>query len=199
MALSCRIASIALLTALAGCGASEDASPPVTTAEARLVGSVAGTDARIGLVIDATKGTLYVCGGDATRSKLSRCFSGPRTSAGLDWTSGDLRVVASQSGDTWSGEVRQSDGTSLRFDLAPVTKGTIAGLYDVKLPEGRAGVVVFQPSSTEPATMLGTIEIKAMGIFQQVLPVREVLVTARGIEVQATGVSTTFFVQPTSP
>jgi hypothetical protein len=192
------LVSTSLATSLAGCSAGDAAAPAPTTTKASLVGTLAGTDARVGLVVDDAKGVLYVCGGPTTRPSLSRWFSGGRSSTGLDWTSTDgLRVTASPRGDTWSGDLVTSDGARMHFDLAAAPAGTIAGLYEAKLAEGRAGVVVFQASSTEPATMLGTFQ-SIKGSFEQVLPVREVMVTKSGIEVQASGVAASFFVQPIS-
>jgi len=183
--------------ALFGCGSSDDTTTPAANTAA-LVGTLAGTDARIGLVLDDTKGVLYVCGGDSTRATLTRWFRGTRTAAGIDWTTDDLRVVAAPRGATWVGELKKSDGTSSSFEVTPTAAGTIAGLYESARAEGRAGVVVFQPSPSGPATILGAFKTTA-GKLEQVLPVREVLRTPQGIEVTVASVSTAFFVQPVSP
>ncbi len=187
------VRSVLVALLVSGCGASEEA---VTTAPGALVGALAGTDARVGLVVNEERGVLYVCGGEATRASLTRWFSGARTAKGLDWTTDDLRVVASPSGAGWSGEVRRADGSALSFSLSPAAAGTIAGLYEAKLPEGRAGVVVFQATSAEPATILGAFKSTG-GVFEQVLPVREVARAANGIEVRIA--ARTFFVQPVAP
>lgn len=187
--------ALAIAIAAIGCGGSDDEAAPA--AAATLVGSLSGSDARVGLVVDDTRGVLYVCGGDATRASLTRWFAGARTAAGLDWTTGDLRVQAAPKGASWSGELKKADGTVLAFEVTPVAAGTIAGLYDAKLPEGRAGVVVFQASAAEPATILGAFKTTG-GLFEQVLPVREVLRTGQGIEVKVPSVATSFFVQPVS-
>jgi hypothetical protein len=183
-----RVAPV-LLGVLLGCSASDDAATP-STSQASLVGALNGTDARVGLVVNDTKGVLYVCGGATTRAALTRWFGGSRTAAGIDWTTDDLRVVAAPSGKGWSGEVRKMDGSAMTFALTPA-EGSVAGLYQALLPEGRAGVVVFPD-----ATILGTFKTTA-GVFEQVLPVREVSRTPNGIEVQITG--RTFFVQPVVP
>lgn len=189
---------VVLALALVGCGGSDDSPAAVAATTTTLVGPVIGTDARIGLVVDETKGVLYVCGGETTRASLTRWFRGARTTAGIDWTSGDLRVVAAPQGSTFRGELKKSDGSALSFEVTPTHAETIAGLYDATLPEGRAGVVVFQPSASEPATILGAFKTKD-GVFEQVLVVRELLRTPLGIEVQVNGVAKPFFVQPVSP
>lgn len=185
---------LAFVLLLSGCGSSSEES--TTPAVATFVGPLTSTDARVGLVVDDTKGVLYVCGGDTTRTTLSRWFKGPRTAAGIDWTNGDLHVVAAPQGTSWSGTLKKSDGTTFSFAVTPVVANTIAGLYDASLPEGRAGVVVFQSSVSESPTILGTFQATS-GPFEQVLPVREVSRTAAGIEVKIA--SKSFFVQPVTP
>lgn len=193
-----RIAIAIAIALVAGLGCSASETPAVPSASSPLVGTLKATDARVGLVVDDAKGVLYVCGGATTRAALTRWFRGPRTPAGIDWTSEDLRVTAAPRGAAWSGELRKSDGTILSFELEPSAAATVAGVYDATLPTGRAGVVVFQASPTEAATMLGAFRAND-GAFEQVLPVREVLRTSRGVEVQIAGLAETIFVQPVAP
>lgn len=198
IALAAVIATAIATEIVAGLGCSASEAPVAPATSSPLVGTLEGTDARVGLVVDDAKGVLYVCGGATTRASLTRWFRGPRSAAGIDWTSEDLRVIAAPRGAAWAGELRKSDGTSVPFVLDAAAAGTLAGVYDATLPTGRAGVVVFQGSPAEQASMLGAFRASG-GAFAQVLPVREVSRTSRGIEVQVAGLAETIFVQPVAP
>jgi hypothetical protein len=110
----------------------------------------------------------------------------------------DERVVASPTGDGWTGELRKADGSTLPFTLAPSLTGTAAGLFDAAIPEGKVGVVVVQAKGTDAPVLFGGIRA-ATGKFEQVLPVREVSLSAQGLEVRVANIARTFFVQRTQP
>lgn len=166
-------ASVAALVG-AGCGASSDVAlgnDPTVRREA--VGTIEGTDARVGIVLQYDKVNFFACGGPSTYATHTKWLRGAQTTydsfslAADGWT-----VAAQRVGGHWEGTLRRpGDGADLKFSAYYADPYTSAGLYESTQPEGLAGVVVFQRTKADPATVQGSFKL-AGGGFMQVLPVR---------------------------
>ncbi len=161
---------------LAGCG-SEPASAPAPEARAAFVGTLDGTDARVGLVREGAHVALFVCGGPTSMS-ATRWFRGDvRADGALALTSGDATVTASSSESAWSGTFTWASEPARSFRVRAARAGTAEDLYEGLLDGGSVGVIVTDE------TMQGVFKAVDGSTFQ-VLPVRTVERTAQGLAVK---------------
>lgn len=185
----------------AGCGASSDVAlgnDPAVRREA--VGWIDGTDARVGIVLQYDKVNFFACGGPGTYASHTKWLRGTQTTYDtFSLTADGWSVTAQRVAGHWEGQLRRpGDATDLHFSAYYADPYTSAGLYESTEPEGLAGVVVFQRTKADPATVQGAFKLSGGG-FMQVLPVRTAR-EARGllVEVPFEGGSRQFYVVPSA-
>lgn len=108
-----------------------------TPDERVFVGSIDGTDAEVGLVVQDGAATAYVCGGDETRTTLTRWFegAGERDAGSLvqdDWTL------------AWSGAAGTlTDPAGTESAWAKEDQSRTAGVFDAEDSGCRDGAIVW--------------------------------------------------------
>jgi hypothetical protein len=137
-------ASVALV---GGCGAAVTPAP----LGAVYVGRVEGSDLALAVVVDGEQLVAYVCGGARTFDSHTAWYRGARTpggaSAELVGPRGALRLVWGDSDA--EGVFVDANGQSFRWQIARVSEGSRAGLYDRSEPGCRAGAIVLDERGAE--------------------------------------------------
>ncbi|HEX4447531.1 MAG TPA: hypothetical protein VH044_12370 [Polyangiaceae bacterium] len=182
-------AGMALAVSLAGCGSSSEGGPPSTAAPSRVfVGVVEGTDVRVGIVATTHHARVFFCGGDVSYATLTHWIP----SASLDPAGGALSQGHDAAG--WSVDGKLDDGGAtgtvvagaagtFSFHAAPVSAGTIAGLYEGAEPCGKVGLIVTQNGAVdEPAGQGACVPtvVGSMASNEQVNPIRPLARAADG-------------------
>ncbi len=170
-------------TCVAACGS---ASPGSAPAAARVfVGTVTGSDARVGVVATDRTARIFFCGGASSVSAMTHWLPSvpiepegkatqPKDAAG--WSMGG-QVAATGV----SGMVTPAGGAAFAFHADPVTPGTIAGLYEGAGPCGKVGLIVAQSSAGDEATGQGACVPATGGASpEQVNPIRPIERAADG-------------------
>jgi hypothetical protein len=164
-----------------------------------LVGQVDGSDVVLGVVVDGDEVTAYACGGVDTYATHSRWFEG-RFGDGDDPDAFSIELegfvlAGERSSNAIAGSLRDPDGSTHSYTVAPTAEDGLSGVYDAELDGCRTGVVLFAtPEGVEGQGTYCTGE----GVFTQVIILQPVALQADGIEVQVetTDGPTSFFVQP---
>ncbi|APR87630.1 hypothetical protein A7982_12979 [Minicystis rosea] len=157
----------------AGCG--DEAVAPA------YVGTVAGSDAVVGLVGDGEHVQLYLCGGATSYAELTRWFQGPIAADGtFSIESGGF--VATGSLTTGKGEVKTESGELLSWSVARAD-GELSGLYAAMDGSCRTGVVVGDFDGDGSIDVQGTW-CNGKDLFAQVTPLTPIAITDRGIRVR---------------
>jgi hypothetical protein len=179
----------ALAVSFAGCGSSSGGAPPSSAAAPRVfVGVVEGTDVQVGIVATTHHARVFFCGGDASYATLTHWIP----SATLDPAGGALSQGDDAAG--WSVDGKLDDGGAtgtvvagpagtFSFHAAPVSAGTIAGLYEGADPCGKVGLIVTQNTAgDDPAGQGACVPSVTGGMAsnQQVNPIRPLARAADG-------------------
>jgi hypothetical protein len=150
--------------ALLALGCSDD--PAAARVEGTFVGTVEGTDMRVGLVTGPTDTAIFFCGGSA--SLPTTTWMRPATSAGdIDVDVGKAHVHAAVSATRITGAFEPGDGQVLTFSADRVPDDGSRGLYEQSDEQGRAAVVVFADDQLQGAFIRASD-----GFVMQVVPVK---------------------------
>ncbi len=141
---------IAALPVVLGCSSHEDDGPP---GPAIYVGSVDGTDMRVGLVTENGAGALFFCGGPKTlpNTKWFRPTTLDPNKFDIVSKDGTSRANGQPDGSGESGWVKFGTDDEIAWHVVPVPAGSVAGLYDYKGADGVGGVVVVSGDTTQGA------------------------------------------------
>lgn len=165
------------------CGSASSGS--ATAAPRVFVGTVSGSDARVGVVATDRSARIFFCGGASSVAAMTHWLPSvpidsqgkatqPKDAAG--WSMGG-QVAATGV----SGMVTPAGGVALAFRADPVTPGTIAGLYEGFGPCGKLGLIVAQSSTGDEATGQGACVPATGGASpEQVNPIRPIERAADG-------------------
>lgn len=142
------------------------------------VGELANSDVAVGIAASSERSTFFFCGGDRSFVDHTHWF--------IDV--GPLTDVMQLEEDTWHVSVTSANeriaGTLVidglddaDFEASPVTPGTLAGIYDARVPCGHAGLIVRQPAGGAAPVMQGTCLEADSGdtLVEQVNPVMPVM------------------------
>jgi hypothetical protein len=146
-------------------------------------------------------GSLFFCGGDNSFRERTRWFRGSMNRS---------EPVAIERPDGWRASFTLGDGPisgvlaspsdeQLPFKLAPIERGTIAGLYEAPGPCGLLGLIVAQSSGE--ATPIGQGACVGAGsLIEQVNPIAPLERTAQGtILVGLAGSAEQYHLPPSVP
>lgn len=172
----------AACSSAAGDGGDDDAE----LVAGSLVGQLDGSDVVLGVVLsDDDEITAYACGGVDTYATHSRWFEG-RFGEGDDPDAfsielEDFVLSGRRTSDAIAGSLRDPDGTTRSFTVAPTADDSLSGLYDADVDGCRTGVVLF--STPDGVEGQGTYCNDA-GEFIQVIILQPVALSAGGVQVQ---------------
>ncbi len=178
-----RCAFAVIAACVAACGSASSGSAPAATRV--FVGTVSGSDARVGVVATDRSARIFFCGGASSVAAMTHWLSSvpidsqgkatqPKDAAG--WSMGG-EVAATGV----SGRVTPAGGVALAFHADPVIPGTIAGLYEGGGPCGKVGLIVTQSSAGDEATGQGACVPATGGASpEQVNPIRPIERAADG-------------------
>lgn len=145
---------------------------------ARFTGTVAGSDAVIGAVVQDGHAAVYVCGGASTFGTMSRWYEATLGNDGEFMTGKDgwgIYVLFTPGAPTVTGSLHTPQGADLTFSVAVATSGA-DGLYEAFDSGCRTGVVV------TGSKVQGTW-CDSLGHFAQVTPVKVADVLPAGFAV----------------
>jgi hypothetical protein len=118
-----------------------------------LVGTVADSDARVGIVTTTRQARLFFCGGATSYMTATHWFTVDLDSSHQvvqdSGTSGPFSVVGRVDSGGATGTVVLGDNQMHVFQAAPVAPGTLAGVYEANAQCGKVGLIVTQPSSDQ--------------------------------------------------
>jgi hypothetical protein len=149
-----------------GCDDREEAAA-APNAAGTFVGTVNGTDIRVGVVAKGGVAIAFFCGGPASLRDTA-WLRGEARAGALECSVAPARARGSFDGARLSGAFEPGDGRSLAFAASAVPDDGIAGLYELSDGSGRAAVIVFDPEHLQGAF------IRAVdGSVLQIIPIRE--------------------------
>ena len=136
--------ALALSFATASCGPVDAESGAVVDKTEHYAGAVEGSDAKLGVAVDAGRALVFLCGGPTDPSDtvwITAAVDGQ----GKLTTSGQGPVIVSASivAGVVEGTIVRAKGLS-RFRAPRVTE-LPTGLWEAREPEGRVGLVVLTP------------------------------------------------------
>jgi hypothetical protein len=153
------------------------------------VGTLAGTDAVVGIVSRGSHVSFYLCGGASTYGTLTHWFGGTLTNGSLHATTTDgptLTLDGTLDADGVTGTLTISGGEVRTWTAHPVNTGTLEGLYATIDDGCRTGVVVTQSSAAQPPSVQGTW-CNAADEHLQVTPMHPVQLVDGALAVQVEG------------
>jgi len=177
-------ASLTAATLVFACGGSSSNQGPTES----FVGTVSGTDAVVGLVVNGDDAFLFFCGGPTTLQSLTHWIHGTvQAGEPFQFTDGVVTASGSIAGGRASGTLRLSSGGSPEaWSAEAPASGTTAGVYAKNIPdEGLADLVVLPASGGEEPTAEGAFRTTASAIFQ-VTPLHPLENTSQGVAVNVT-------------
>jgi len=149
------------------------------------VGSVEGTDIKVGLVTDGGKAALFFCGGPSSFTQSTRWFRGDGAPSAISFTSANWAASGSANGELASGMVNPGIGSSLRWTAKRVSEDGLPGLYESTTdPDGTAGVVVLDESTMQGAMLPKGSTATSV---QQIVPILPITRSPDGIRVTVNG------------
>jgi hypothetical protein len=130
--------------------AGEDASMPALR---YWVGAVDDSDIRLGVAQESDQARVFFCGGPSSYASATRwVVTALAADGGFEFDEGGWHVSGELSDDAIAGQLRLGSDDSREFSASPVSKGTIAGLYEGLADCGRIGLIVTQASKgNEPS------------------------------------------------
>jgi hypothetical protein len=184
-----------------GCGEDEPVENAQSPKMMSWVGDVPGSDVMVSLVFGDGVGAVFFCGGDSSFRERTRWFRGKMNQA---------EPVAIARPDGWrvsfaladgpiSGVLSSPSDEQTPFNLVPIQRGTIAGLYEARGACGLLGLIVAQPS--RDATPIGQGACVGQApLIEQVNPIAPLERTADGtILVELVGSAEQYHVAPSLP
>jgi hypothetical protein len=148
--------------ALAGCAAPDDGD---------WGGSVAGSDAWIGLSISEQQVSAYVCGGASTVATHTRWFSGARRGGAFELERHGWILRGAEYGSGMRGELVDPRGVETTWKAAKTSELHMGGLYAAVDSGCRAGAIVVD--GEQPAALQGAW-CDGAGMVMQVTPVQPI-------------------------
>jgi len=146
-------------------GGTEDGDAAKPTGAARdggsdapivLVGEVGDSDIRLGAVIAADQMRLFFCGGPSSYATATQWLQVELDAgAGFAAQNDALELQGELDGARLEGELTRSGEPALRFSAERVRAGTLAGLYEAQAECGRVGLIIAQPSESDPPAAQG--------------------------------------------
>ena len=197
----CLVIALAI-AGLHGCGEVPSDGPSLDETRWSYTGSVEDSDAVIGVTVRGDRLSAYICGGDRSYASMTRWFY--RKEIEPTWIGGTFAMAKD---DWWihgelepegaSGTLRTGDGQVKSWTALPRAAGTIAGTYSAGRDTCRIGAVVLQPEAGGPSTVQG-VWCDGPDRLAQVTPIRPVVLTAGGLEVEIApdGVAERVFLEP---
>lgn len=155
--------------------------------DATFVGTVTGSDAVVGIVIEGDQVGAYTCGGDEDLMEHTEWFMGTAhiidaRSAWIDCGDTSFTFVLAADG-TAEGFFVDIDGSTWDWTARPTRPDTIAGLYRAFDPMCSTGAIVIQDAPGDVPFVQGAW-CDGAGEFRQVVPMEPVQLTEQGIEVE---------------
>lgn len=126
---------------LASCSSSSESAGDPNAVKV-YVGTVDGTDMRVGLVTEHGAAALFFCGGASTLADTKWFRSTSADPKGFNLTKDDWAANGSATDALASGEVQIGARNALAWHASRVQDGSPAGLYDYRATDGTGGVVV---------------------------------------------------------
>lgn len=154
------------------------AEPTPTSITGSFVGTVAGTDIRVGVIASASTVIAFFCGGPQSLAS-SVWLKSERTGDRITLADGAKRVTVTLASGRADGTFDPGDGRALTFAADVVSEDGIAGVYEATDNLGRAAVVAFADDQLQGAFIrqgdgfvtqivpikVGRIELDASGAF----------------------------------
>jgi hypothetical protein len=172
-----------------GCGSSSSSPGPVgATTTQMFVGTVAGTDALVGLVVTGSKALLFSCGGTNSFSTTTYWFRGtvaPDQAFTLTTSASTATGTGTFTATGANGTISPAGGGApLTWTAAAPAMGTLTGVYTEDVAgQGNGYLIVEQPSPSAPAVAVGAFKLTSTTEFPlQVTPLSPIAMTAKGIE-----------------
>jgi hypothetical protein len=147
------------------------------------VGGIDGTDVAVGLVTDGAYTALFFCGGPTSFGTATKWFRFGETNDAFTAHAGSWTATGTTSADGASGTLDRGNGQTLAWSASRVPDGSIIGLYESIDATGTAGVVV----RSEDASGTQGAFIDAQRAIEQIIPIRPLEQTDRGLHVQIDG------------
>jgi hypothetical protein len=155
--------------------------PPPSPAARIYTGTVADSDAWVGVIATEHRARLFFCGGATSYQTMTR------------WITADVDAqhqlgIPADAGPTWglrgkvadaevTGSIDIGDAVARAFRATMVSERTISGLYEGTAPCGRLGLIVAQPTPDTAATGQGA----CVGpVLEQVNPLEPIVRDADG-------------------
>jgi hypothetical protein len=158
-----------------------------TAALALGVGTVAGSAARVGLVVQGSSALLFFCGGDTSYETLTHWMHGSMT-PNQSFSLSDMTASATGTftGNSASGTLTPSaNATPLTWTANAARPGTLEGLYTADVPmHGSAGVIIAQASTTAQPIVQGAFHSTLINAVLQVTPLTPIQPSDKGLAMQ---------------
>lgn len=147
------------------------------------VGGVDGTDVAVGLVTDGSYTALFFCGGPTSFGTATKWFRFSESNDAFTAQAGSWTASGTTNADGASGTLDRGNGQTLTWTASRVPEGSIMGLYESIDASGTAGVVV---RSDDASNVQGAF-IDAQRAIEQIIPIRPLEQTDKGLHVQIAG------------
>jgi len=159
-----------------GADASADTSTSDAATSRTFVGTVTGTDANVGFVVESGVALLFFCGGAQTYTTHTKWFRGQIALGAPFMLTQPAPSTAKASGTLMGGGVTvtgtfdRGDGNALAWTATAVSPATAAVLYEASTADGTAALIVTQPTPNDTPSLQGAFKLDAGGVIQQVVP-----------------------------